>query len=158
MFKPLKTALLAAGIVFGCAGFTQAAVPADLHAFNLQGADGWADRLVLCDVTAFLAAKPDLNANRMWVRRQDGHSDLLLPPDFVTGGQWYKEDYQRLYFKLKGRKKIDSAALRRARVDLGRPFVEAYRRGVRTVAESRFLLRQDQACRTMAREEGVIVS
>ena len=157
MLKALKTAL-AAGLALGLAGVAQAATPTDLAAFDLRAADSWADRLVLCDVTAFLAGKPDLDANRMWVRRLDGHSDLLLPPDFVAGPQWYKEDYQRLYFRLKTRKQVDSAALNRARAGLGRSFVDAYRRGGLSLSESRFLSRQDAACRTLARGQGVIVS
>ena len=113
---------------------------------------------MLCDVTAFLAAKPDLNATRMWVRRSDGRADLLLPPDFVGAGQWYKEDYQRLYWRLKRQKKVDSRGLEHARAELAHGFIQAYRRSNRSLAQGRFLERQDRACRSTARNVGVVVS
>ena len=42
--------------------------------FDVRNARGWAERLVLCDTTAFLASRPDLNADRMWVRRDAARS------------------------------------------------------------------------------------
>jgi hypothetical protein len=156
--KTLRNTLLAAGLALGCAGLAQAAAPGGLAAYNARAADSWADWLVLCDTTAFLASKPDLNATRMWVRRDDGHSDLLLPPDFVGAGQWYKEDYGRLFRRLKRQDKVDMHRVERARGDLAHAFIEAYRKTGRSAAAQRFLTRQDAACRDTARGVGVIVS
>jgi hypothetical protein len=129
--------------------------------FDVRDARSWGERLALCDTTAFLASRPDLNASRIWVRRDDGRRDLLLPPDFVGAGLWYKEGYRRLFWQLQRERQVSSAEVYRAQNGLSRRFVEAYRSinghygaGV----DSRFLDAQDRYCRMMARSEGVIVS
>ncbi len=156
MINTFKKTLLAGALALGLAGGAVAA-PTNLSAFDVRSADSWAEKLVLCDVTAFLAQKPDLNANRMWVRRDDGHRELLLPPDFVGGGAWYKEGYERLYWRLKRQKQVDSHQLRQAQDTLAHDFVQAYRRDPAGMAYSRTLRDQDTFCRRMARSEGVIV-
>ncbi len=160
MLNLLKTTAVAAGLALGLAWSAQAQpAPEPLAAFDVHQARGWADRLVLCDYTAFLAGQPDLSANRMWVRRDDGHSDLLLPPEFVGGGQWYKEGYQRLYFKLLRRGELTHAQLRQAQDSVGRDLIESYRRHRPGLAGgSRFLARQDHYCRDMAREQGEVIT
>ncbi len=156
MLNVIKSAIVAAGAAAMLAG----AVPVQAQSasnFDVQSAQSWADRLVLCDVTAFLAGKPDLNANLMLVHRDDGRDDLLLPPDFVNGGQWYKEGYERLYWRMKRENKVDSAQLRNAQNTLGHDLVEAYRRDS-VQAKPSFLRHQDSYCRSMARSEGEIIS
>ncbi len=155
MTKFLKSAIVAAGAAVVLSGAARAE-PGALSSFDAQSADGWANKLVLCDVTAFLAGKPDLNANLMFVRRDDGRNDLMLPPDFVGGGQWYKEGYEHLYWRLKREQKVDEAQVRNAQNTLGHDFVEAYRRN--TNADPAFLRHQDSYCRSMARGEGEIIS
>ncbi len=156
MPNPLKIAFAAAAAVIGFWGAAQAS-PVDNSQFDVRGARSWAERLVLCDDTAFLASRPDFNADRMWVRRDDGHRDLLLPPDFVGGGQWYMEGYQRLYFRLKQRHMVDSAAVDRAQNTVGRAFIEAYRRAGYARSGEGFLRGQDSYCRSMARANGEVI-
>jgi hypothetical protein len=130
----------------------------DSSRFDVRNAHNWAERLVLCDSTAFLATRPDFNANRMWVRRDDGHRDLLLPPDFVGAGRWYKEGYQRLYWRLRRRGEVDDASLTAAADQLGRPFIESYRRaGGYNWQGDDFLRGQDVFCRATARQQGEII-
>ena len=157
MPKFLLALLASAGALVGASGLAQAQ-PAQgaFAAFDVRAVQGWAEKLVLCDTTAFLATQPDLNANRMWVRRDDGHSDLLLPPDFVAGPNWYKEGYERLYLRLQRKGEIDQGQLAQAQGTLGHAFVEAYRRAGRT--DRAFLESQDRYCRAMARDEGEIIS
>ena len=159
MLTALKSALAAAIAAAGLAGAAQAAPPsAPIARFDVRSAQGWAQKLVLCDVTAFLATDPDFNANRMWVARDDGRRDLLLPPDFVGAGQWYKEGYQRLYFRLKREGKISEHALLDAQNSVGHDFVEAYRRAGRGNGDGSFFRAQDTYCRAMARAEGEIIT
>ncbi len=114
---------------------------------------------MICDYSAFLSGRPDLHANRMWVRRDNGHSDMLLPPDFVGAGNWYKEGYEHLYFKLRRKGEVDAAQLRHAQDTVGRDLLEAYRRQQPwSTANVNFLLRQDAYCRQLARQEGEFVS
>lgn len=169
----MKSIILAALAAIGVTGAAHAqplppdryqAAPRDggrYAQFDVRNADGWAERLVLCDTTAFLASRPNLNADRMWVRRDDGRRDLLLPPYFVGGGRWYKEGYERLFWRLRRQRQVSSDELYRIQDSLGRRFVLAYRDGAGFYgggADSRFLERQDSYCRSMARAQGVIVS
>ena len=159
MLTPFKSALVAALAVAGLAGAAQAAPPpSPIARFDVRNAHGWAEKLVLCDVTAFLATDPDFNANRMWVIRDDGRRDLLLPPDFVGAGQWYKEGYERLYFRLKRQGRIHESALLDAENSIGHDFVEAYRRVGRGNGDGSFFRAQDTYCRAMARAEGEIIT
>ncbi len=156
MSMSLNSALAAAAAVVALAGAVQAE-PRPVSSFNARSAESLADRLVLCDVTAFLSGRPDLNANVIWVRRDDGHNDMLLPPDFVGAGRWYKEGYERLFWRLRRDHKVDASQIASAQNTLGRDFVEAYRHD-NAGSGSRFLQAQDSYCRSMARDEGEIIS
>jgi hypothetical protein len=128
--------------------------------FDVRNARNWTERLVLCDTTAFLASRPNLNADRMWVRRDDGRRDLLLPPYFLGGGRWYKEGYQRLFWRLQRRHQASDTELFRVESTIGRRFIDAYRDAnpyTGGVVQSGFLDAQDRYCRNMARAEGEVV-
>ena len=154
MFKAVLSAVALAGLTMGAIAPAQAE-PTDYSRFDVRDATDWADKLVLCDVTAFLSTKPDLNANRMWVRRDAGPPDLLLPPNFVQGGQWYKEGYRRLYYRLRHDKRIEGDQVIRAQDTAGRGFIDAYRHSAGS--NHSFLDAQDSYCRSMARSEGEII-
>jgi hypothetical protein len=162
MKKLVLAALVSASLAAGFGGLAQAQprYRSDLSQFDVRNARTWAERLVLCDTTAFLATHPDLDANRMFVRRDDGRRDLMLPPDFVGGGRWYKEGYEQLYWRLRRQRQITSDELYRVQDNLGRPFVRMFRDSHRYygLEASRFLDRQDTYCRRMARQEGFIIS
>jgi hypothetical protein len=155
-------AILAAGSALSQPAPRREGPPGGRYAdFDVRNARTWAERLVLCDTTAFLASRPDMNADRMWVRRDDGRRDLMLPPDFVGGGRWYKEGYERLFWRLRRERQVSSDELYRTQSALARRFVEVYRRsngryGL-SATEQRFLDAQDTYCRSMARREGAYV-
>jgi hypothetical protein len=128
------------------------------EAFDVRGARTWAERLVLCDTAAFLASRPNLDADRMWVRREGRRPDLLLPPYFIGAGRWYKEGYQRLFWQMRRQRLVTDAEVYRAQDNLARRYVDAYRRinpyGGGGSVGSRFLDEQDRYCRRMARDQG----
>jgi len=158
MLKTLKLALAAAAVAAATTGAAQAGTA--LTSYDVAVAPTWAEKLALCDTTAFLASGPDLNANIIFVRRDDARQfDMLLPPTFVGGGQWYRDGYERLYWRLRHDNKVTSKELQAAQNKIARDFVEAYRRGngAHGAVQQRFLHAQDKACREMARAEGVIV-
>ena len=155
MLKAMKIAA-AAVLAVGLTGAAQAAP--ELSSFDVHSADGWAQKLALCDTTAFLNSHPDLNSNIMFVRRDDARRfDMLLPPDFVGGGQWYEDGYERLYHHLRQDKKVSADEMLQAQNTVGRDFVEAYRASGGRL-NRHFLNAQDTYCRAMARAQGVIVS
>jgi hypothetical protein len=131
--------------------------------FDVRNARTWAERLVICDTTAFLATHPNLDASRMWARRDDGRRDLLLPPYFIGAGRWYKQGYEQLYWRLRRERQVTRDEIYRAQDTIGRRFVDIYRRSNGSYGggggpESRFLDRQDAYCRAMASQQGFIVS
>jgi hypothetical protein len=159
-------AAVAASSLMLCAGASQARPEhregGNVYApFDVRNARNWTERLVLCDVTAFLVSRPNLNADRMWVRRDDGRRDVLLPPYFLGAGRWYKEGYQRLFWRLKRGRQASDAELLHAESAIGRRFIDAYRDAnpyTGGMVQSGFLDAQDRYCRNMARAEGEYVS
>ena len=130
------------------------------QAFDVRNARTWAERLVLCDTTAFLAGEPNLNADRMWVRREGRRPELLLPPYFVGPGRWYREGYQRLFWRLRARGLVTDPEVYRAQDTLLRRFVDTYRRinpYAGGAVDSGFLQAQDRDCRRMGRDQGEII-
>jgi hypothetical protein len=157
MLQTLKLALAVAAAAAVTGGVAQAGT--DLTSYDIAAAPTWAEKLALCDTTAFLTGEPNLNANIIFVRRDDAREfDMLLPPTFVGGGQWYSDGYERLYRRLRHAKKVTSKAMWAAQAEIAHDFVEAYRRSAHSGDQRRFLREQDSACKAMARAEGVIVS
>ncbi len=146
----LKSAIAAAALL-ASAGAAQA-VP-DLSAFDASRARSPAERLVLCDTTAFLATRPNLNANRIYARRDGRPWQLMLGPRFVQGGQIYSERYDRMYWKLKRAGQIDQDQLLAAQDGPGRALVESYRDG--GYLPMAFARTQSQFCSAWTREAGV---
>ena len=149
--KILLKSTLAAAALLGVAGAAQA-YP-DLTPFDASRAATPAERLVLCDTTAFLATRPHLEANRIYARRDSRPWQLMIGPRFVQGGQIYSERYDRMYWKLKRDNQIDQNQLIAAQDGLGRGLVETYRdSGYLPMA---FAREQSQFCSGWTREAGV---
>ncbi len=146
----LKSAIAAAALL-ASAGAAQA-VP-DLSAFDAARARSPAERLVLCDTTAFLATRPNLDANRIYTRRDSRPWQLMIGPRFVQGGQIYSERYDRMYWKLKRGNQIDQNQLIAAQDGPGRGLVETYRDS--GYLPMRFAREQSNFCSGWTREAGV---
>jgi hypothetical protein len=121
--------------------------------FDAAAAHTPAERLVLCDTTAFVASRPDLNAQRMVLRRTDGVPVILLPPYFVSGGFLYSERYDRVFVKMRRAHQTSVGEVRAAQAGLGRALVELYRNG--RWVDTAFAARQDRFCRGFAASYGV---
>ena len=156
-------AALAAGLLVAGAVSAQPDAggrPGPYAGFDAHNVRDPAERLVLCDATAFLASQPDLNADRMWVRRDDRAPQMLAPPYFIGSGRWYKEGYERLFWRLRDKGQVSQDEVYRLQDTLSRRFIDAYR-GINGYGggsnEIGFLRRQDGACRAWARREGEII-
>jgi len=149
--KTLLKSTLAAAALLASAGATQA-YP-DLSAFDAARAATPAERLVLCDTIAFLATRPNLDANRIYARRDSRPWQLMIGPRFVQGGQIYSERYDRMYWKLKRTKEIDQNQLIAAQDGPGRALVETYRDS--GYLPMGFAREQSNFCTGWTREAGI---
>ena len=146
----LKSAIAAVALL-GAAGSAQA-YP-DLSAFDASRAATPAERLVLCDTTAFLATRPNLDANRIYTRRDSRPWQLMIGPRFVQGGQIYSERYDRMYWKLRRAGELTQDDVIAAQDGPGRALVETYRdSGYLPMA---FAREQSNFCSGWTREAGV---
>lgn len=121
--------------------------------FYVEAARTPAERLVVCDTTAFLAGRPDLNAQRIVVRHLDRIPVTLLPPYFVSGGFLYSDRYDRVFNRMRARHEVSVRDVAATQAGVGRAMVELYRR-TRWVDRA-FVRRQDRACRDFAAGYGV---
>lgn len=124
-----------------------AAGPADFARFDAQATPDWASKLALCDATRFLRTRPDLDADKVLVRRRDNRLDLLLPPHFIDGAYWYDEDLERASRRLRQQGQVSYDAVRTARSTLGRDMVRTFDRI--NGGERAFLDAQNRYCDTV---------
>jgi hypothetical protein len=148
----LKTAAVAALAVAGAS--TAQAANYDVSAYDAAAARSPAERLVLCDTTAFLATRPDLNANRMYARREGMPFQLMLGPYYVQGGFLYSERYDRLFWKLRREKQIDKDEVAAVQGDKGRAMIDDYRDG--GYLPMAFANAQAKFCNQWSRDNGVV--
>ena len=146
----LKSAL--AAVALAASAGAANAYP-DLSAFDASRAATPAERLVLCDTTAFLSTRPNLDANRIYARRDGRPWQLMIGPRFVQGGQIYSERYDRMYWRLKRDGQIDQNQLIAAQDGPGRGLVETYRDS--GYLPMGFAREQSQFCSGWTREAGV---
>jgi hypothetical protein len=152
MMTFLKTAAVAA-LAFAGASAAQAA-NYDVSQYDAAKAANPAERLVLCDTIAFLATRPDLNANRIYARRDDRPFQLMLGPYYVQGGFLYSERYDRLFWKLRREKQIDRGQVAVIQGSTGRALVDAYRDG--GYLPMAFTSAQAKYCQGWSKENGVL--
>jgi hypothetical protein len=140
-------ALAVCGGAAAAQGFGASSGTADLARFDARAGDDLARKFAICDATRFLANNPELDADKVLVRRRDGRLDLLLPPYFVGGPQWYDEDIERAYRRMKTAGQVDYESVRAARRDVGRDMVKSFDRV--NGSERVFLREQSRFCETV---------
>jgi hypothetical protein len=138
--KVLTTIAVAAAALCGAVsaqaqGF---ATDRDLSRFDARQTQDLPAQFAICDATRFLRTDPDLNATRVYVRRDDGRMDLLLPPYFVGG---------RAYRRLRYSGQVSYEAVREARHTIGRDMVKSFDRI--SGGDRRFLNAQSRFCDTL---------
>ena len=117
----------------------------DLARFDARATPDLAAKLAICDTARFLRTSPDLDSNVIYVYRQNqGRYDPLLPPYFVGGPQWYDEDLERAYRRLRGQGQVNFDQVQAARYAIGRDMVKAFDRV--SGPERRFLDEQSRYC------------
>lgn len=150
MAKLLPLLALAAAVATVTAAQAQ---PSPYDQFDAAAARSPAERLVLCDTTAFLAGRPDLNAQRIVLRRIDRVPVILLPPYFVSGGFLYSERYDRVLGRMRKSGEVTLRQVAAAQAGPGRAMVEVYRAS--RWVDRGFAVRQDRVCRKFAADYGV---
>lgn len=154
--KTLAMAAAAAVLALGSAAVAQQSIGAPVYAgpgsavlaqFDARTAPDLPSKLAICDAARFLRTSPDLDSDKILVRRRDNQLDLLLPPNFVGGPEWYDEDIERAYRRLKRQGQVGYDEVRHARQDIGRAMVRAFERT--TGSERRYLDEQSRYCETV---------
>jgi hypothetical protein len=121
--------------------------PVDLARFDARATPDVAAKLAICDAARFLRNGPDLTAHSVYVRRDDGRLDLLLGPYFVGGPEWYDEDLEHAYRRLRRQGTVSFEQVSAARNAIGRDMVRTFGRA--NGPEQRFLEDQSRYCETV---------
>lgn len=108
---------------------------------------------MLCDTSAFLRTRPDLNANRMFARRDGQPFQLMLGPYYVQGGVFYSQRYERLFYRLQRDKQVNLRQVADVQASLGRQMIRSYGRG--PWLPDRWAARQEGYCSDFAKANGV---
>lgn len=125
MARALLVSIAAAVLLAGCVtGLSQGRSPDDP-----ARSAALAERLVGCDLTRFLASRPDFGADRIYVRRNYGIPELLLGPDFLVGGRIYDEELDEAARALSIRGVLSMDDVAAAQERMTRPALTAHRRG-----------------------------
>lgn len=144
---------LAAALLGGSAVAQPAAGPADITRFDARTAPDVPSKLAICDAVRFLRTDPDLDADRIYVRRpSENRFDLLLPPYFVGGPEWYDEDIERAYRRLRSAGQVEYRAVQTARHEIGREMVRTFDRV--NGSERAYLDEQNRYCEDVVEEFG----
>ena len=136
---------LAAVLMGGSAAAQVTAGAADFARFDARTAPDLPTKFAICDAARFLRTDPDLKADRILVRRsRENRFDLLIGPYFVGGPEWYDEDLERAYRRLRSAGQVDFKAVQTARAEIGRDMVRTFDRV--NGAERAFLNDQSRYC------------
>ncbi len=125
-----KTASMLIGAALAAMAASASAQPSDqaLSRYRAAAAAGPTETLVLCDTTAFLATKPNLDADLIIARREGRPAERLRSPYFVAGGFLYRQGYEQLFHKLSQQGSSSRTQLAQAQEALGRGLIDVYRR------------------------------
>lgn len=148
--KILAAAAACAALALGTGAVAQSygtSAPVEFARFDAAATPDVAAKLAICDAARFLQSRPNLDADLVYVRRHDGRTDLLLPPYFVGGPEWYDEDLEFAYRRLKQQGVVNYEQVRLARAAIGRDMVRAFERP--SGPERRFLQDQARYCETV---------
>jgi hypothetical protein len=141
MRRPILAFALAAGLIAPAA----AAPRQPLTDYDVSRIQGLPDQLAVCDLTAFLATEPDVNADVIYVADPLDHQRWPLRwPYFRPLNVMVDEDLRMAFRELeaRGALKRSDVVQARTRYDVG--MVESYRRA--TLPERAFLQDQRRVC------------
>jgi hypothetical protein len=113
--------------------------------FDVAKTQTWADALALCDLTAFLQSRPDLDADV--IMAPDGRSEWLRPlyaPRFLPQGLFYDHNVRLAFERLERAGEVDRRAFGEARARHDRPLFRSFERARK--AELEFLAEQSRLC------------
>ena len=149
MLRPMiprtALALAAAAAASLAADGATAAPPQPLSSFDVTKLDGWPDALAVCDITAFLRTRPDIDADVILARDENsGWFRPLYRPRFLPPTLFFDSDIRRAFERLEKAGEIDRRSVNEARARWDRPMLRSYdRSGVR---ERIFLDDQGKVC------------
>lgn len=148
----MKLSGLAAGLAALCAAAPALAQAPDLSRYDAARAGTVAEQLVICDLAEYLGTNPDLDASRIYVRRDSGFRFEPAIPRFVgRGGFWYDEDLERAYRKYRAAGVVSTDQISQAQDVYSEEMTELFDRRHGGLRLQRFLTRQSDFCTALAR-------
>ena len=150
MSEITKALAAAAVLTFAPAAVAQPYGGADLARYDAARATTLGEQLVLCDLASYFATRPDLDAHRIYIRRDNYRYDPAFPQAITRGGIWHDEDLERAYLRHRRAGRVSGMENQHVRGQLGPEMERSFR--VMGVREQRFFQDQDRFCRNLVRQ------
>jgi hypothetical protein len=151
--RVMKLSALAAGLAALFAAAPTLAQGPDLGRYDAARAPTVAEQLVICDLAEYLGSNPDLNATRIYVRRDDGFRfEPAIPPYVSRGGFWYDEDLERAYRRYRAAGVVTRDQIHQAQDVYSREMTDLFgRRHGGGLRLQRFLQAQSGFCDSLSK-------
>ena len=145
----LITATAVAAAAFASSASAQPLGRADLARYDARAAQTLGERLVLCDLASYFATGPDLDAQRVYVKRDAFRFEPSFPTAITRGGHWHDGDLERAYQRYRAAGQVSTVEVDALRTRYGVEMERLFRRA--NVGERRFFQAQASFCRDLAR-------
>ena len=149
MSKFLKTLAAAAALSAAAPAVAQPYGAPDLARYDARQAQSLGQQLVLCDLASYFRTRPDLDAHRVYVRRDVNRFEPTLPIAITRGGAWHDEDLERAFLRHRAAGRVSEREAFAVRREYGREMERTFWRT--DLREQRFFQDQGQFCRDLVR-------
>ena len=126
---------------------TGAAAPTP-ETFDVANAGGWAEALAMCDLTRFLATRPDLDADVILATDQStGWMRPLYGPRFLPPTLFFDREVKQAFHRLERAGEVDKRGFAEARTRFDRPMMRRFRQ--QRMSDQHFLEDQSRVCHAL---------
>ena len=121
----------------------------DLGRYDAAHAPSLAQQLVLCDLASYFGTKPDLNATRVYLQRDNHRFEPSFPLAITRGASWHDENLERAFMRHRTAGRVTSQEVDALRLQYGMEMEQGFKR--MNVREQRFFQSQAPFCRNLER-------
>ena len=122
----------------------------DLGRFDATRAQTLGQQLVLCDLASYFGTGPNLDAHRVYVKRDTNWFDPMPPQAITRGVHWHDYDLERAFLRHRAAGRVSAQEVDALRGQYGAEMERVFQRT--TVGERRFFQRQARFCRELVRQ------